>query len=472
MVGYSQRELLEMSFAELTHPEDLGENLELGEKLFNREIPFYQLQKRYVKKDSEVIWIKLTASLIRDQKGEPLYGLAIIEDITDVKRKQEEALARQKLEGLGVLAGGIAHDFNNLLGGILAEAELTEAELPVGSPAVDEIQRIKQSAIRGAEIVRELMIYSGQDARPAIEAVDLSRLVEEMLNLLKISISKHATLRTNFGDNLPSVSANAAQIRQVVMNLVINASEAMGEKQGVITLTTARCSGGEGLASGKGPALPSGDYVRLEVSDTGSGMTDAVKARLFDPFFSTKFIGRGLGLAVVQGIVRDHGGVIDFASSLGEGTTFKVILPCVSKVVPKVHSAISSSGNGQTNGPTGAILVVEDEEVLRFAVSKALRKSGYLVLEASDGATALNLLRSHKNEIDVVLLDVTLPGITSREILEETQRMRPDLRVIVTSAYSREMVDASFAGLKVEHFIRKPFQLADIGHLLGHVLSV
>jgi len=470
MVGYSEAELFQMSFADLTHPEDLGANAELGEKLFKREIPSYQLQRRYVRKDDEVIWINLTASLIRDQQGEPLYGLAMIEDITKVKRTQEEAVARQKLEGLGVLAGGIAHDFNNLLGGILAEAELTEADLPVGSPAVDEIQRIKQSALRGSEIVRELMIYAGQDQRAIGETLDLSRLVAEMLKLLEFSISKHAVLRTDLGDNLPPVGGNAAQIRQVVMNLVINASEAIGEKQGVIHVTTAQVSSGN-LASNSAMVLPPGDYVQLEVSDTGCGMTEALKAKIFDPFFSTKFVGRGLGLAVVRGILRGQGGAIDVMSSPGEGATFKVFLPCAPERATK-PIAPSSSSVAQAKARTETILVVEDEQILRLAVSKGLRKCGFAVMEATDGSDAVDLLRTHEESIDVVLLDFTLPGTSSREVFEKTQRMRPDLKVIVTSAYSKDTVDASFTGLKVEHFIRKPFQLDDLAQLLGEILFV
>jgi len=471
MVGYSEAELLQMSFADVTHPDDLGANAELGEKLFKREIPSYQLQRRYVRKDDEVIWINLTASLIRDQQGEPLYGLAMIEDITNVKRTQEEAVARQKLEGLGVLAGGIAHDFNNLLGGILAEAELTEADLPVGSPAVGEIQRIKQSALRGSEIVRELMIYAGQDQRAIGETLDLSRLVAEMLKLLEFSISKHAVLRTDLDDNLPPVGGSAAQIRQVVMNLVINASEAIGEKEGVIHVTTARVSSGN-LVSNSAMVLPPGAYVQLEVSDTGCGMTELLKAKIFDPFFSTKFVGRGLGLAVVQGILRGQGGAIDVVSSPGEGTTFKVFLRCAPDRARKLPIAPSSFGVGQAKAQTGTILVVEDEQILRLAVSKALRKSGFVVMEAINGSDAIDLLRTHEERIEVVLLDFTLPGISSREVFEETQRMRPDLKVIVTSAYSKDTVDVAFTGLKVEHFIRKPFQLGEIAQLLGEVLSV
>jgi len=471
MVGYSEAELLRMSFPDITHPDDLRANVELAEKLFKHEIPFYQLQKRYVRRNGEVIWIKLTASVIRDQRDEALYGLGMIEDMTEIKRTQEEALARQKLESLGVLAGGIAHDFNNLLGGILAEAELVEADLPPYSSPLEEIQRIKQSALRGSEIVRELMIYAGQNQTVLVEAVDISRLAEEMLELLKVSISKHAVLRTVLHDNLPAVHGNAAQIRQVVMNLVINASEAIGEKQGVITVTTAQVTGSENLAFNGATILPQGDYVRLQVSDTGCGMTEAVKAKIFDPFFSTKFAGRGLGLGVVQGIVRGHGGTIDLKSSPGEGTTFQVFLPCTPQRVAKIHRAIRSSGVGQSKARTGTILVVEDEETLRLAVSTALRKSGFSVMEANDGSSAMELLRTHTDEIDAILLDVTLPGIASREIFEEAQRIRPDLKVIVTSAYSKETVDASFAGLAVEHFIRKPFRLADIARLLGGVLS-
>jgi len=186
-------------------------------------------------------------------------------------------------------------------------------------------------AIRGAEIVRELMIYAGQDGTALLEAVDLSRLVEEILELLRVSISKHAVLRylrTDLSRNLPAVRGNAAQIRQVVMNLVINASEAIGEKEGIINATTVLVSGSVNLASTGTTGMPPGEYVRLEVSDNGCGMTETVKAKIFDPFFSTKFAGRGLGLAVVQGIVRAHGGEINLRSAPGEGTTFQVFLPC------------------------------------------------------------------------------------------------------------------------------------------------
>jgi PAS domain S-box-containing protein len=403
---------------------------------------------------------------LRNAKGVINRIIGSCVDITDLKRTQEEALAKQNLESLGVLAGGIAHDFNNLLGGIYAQAELVETDLAAGSAASETIQTIKDSAMRGSEIVRELMVYAGKDQANCIEPLDVSRLVEEMLGLLKVSISKHAILKTDLGKELPLAPGNASGLRQIVMNLVINASEAIGEQDGVITVTTAHEECIEDAGFGQAAELPQGNYVRLEVSDTGSGMTEATKAKIFDPFFSTKFAGRGMGLAVVKGIVRDHGGAIQVVSTPGIGTTFRVLLPSAENRPSENRPAIPFTKLPQASAPTGIILVVEDEEVLRTAVSKALRKTGCSVLEAVDGSSARELLRAHKDDLDAILLDVTLPGISSREILEEACKMRHDLRVVVTSAYSKETVGASFAGVAVHQFIRKPYRLSDVVRLL------
>jgi len=391
-------------------------------------------------------------------------------DITDLKRTQEEALAKQNLESLGVLAGGIAHDFNNLLGGIFAQAELVEPDLAASSSAHETIEKIKDSALRGSEIVRQLMIYAGKDQPNCIEGLDVSRLVEEMLELLKISISKHAVLKTDLAYDVPLAWGNASQLRQVVMNLVINASEAIGDKDGVITVTTSHEKISENTASG-GAHGPHGNYVRLEVSDTGSGITESTRARIFDPFFSTKFAGRCMGLAVVKGIVRDHGAAIHVASTPGMGTTFRVLLPCAERKPLENRFAIPSADLPQPGAPTATILVVEDEEALRTAVSKVLRRTGCSVMEAVDGCSAMELLRAHKDELDAILLDVTLPGISSREVFEEARKMRHDLRVVVTSAYSKESVGTSFDGLAVHQFIRKPYRLGDVVRLLRDTAS-
>jgi PAS domain S-box-containing protein len=402
---------------------------------------------------------------LRDADGRIYRLVGCCSDLTEVRHIQEQALARQKLEGMGVLASGIAHDFNNLLGGILASAELAVAERAHGSFGNEELLSIQTAAVRGAEIVRQLMIFGGAESA-AFEPVGLSILVEEMLQLLRVSISKHATLEIDLGKNLRAAQANPTQIRQVVMNLVTNASEAIGERQGVIRVTTGLTKIDRGSAATGAANLPDGDYVHLEVSDTGCGISPQVQPRIFDPFFTTKHAGRGMGLAVVQGIIRSHGGAIHLVSAPGQGTTFRILLPSTAQKAQQIQSPNILATGEAMQRRAGTVLVVEDEDVLRIAVSKALRKRGYSVIEADDGSAALDLIRAHQEGIDLLLLDVTIPGISSREVLEHARRVRPELRVILTSAYSRETVDASFAGLPVERFIRKPFRLGDLVSML------
>ena len=251
-------------------------------------------------------------------------------DITDRKQSQDRMLASQKLESLGVMAAGVAHDFGNLLGTILANADLALSEMASDSPGRDGVQEIATVALRASEIVQLLMASAGAKSSPDILGpLDLSIEVEQILRLLNVSISKRAAVHRNLAHDLPAVRGNVAQIHQVVMNLVTNASEALGGKQGTITVTTDVVH----LAGGRGnglSSLPEGDYVRLRVSDTGCGMTDETRARIFDQFFTTKSTGRGLGLAAVHGIVRSHGGAIHVESAPGEGSTFEVFFPSVS----------------------------------------------------------------------------------------------------------------------------------------------
>jgi PAS domain S-box-containing protein len=466
--GRTLEQELGNGWASGVHAHDLDRCISVYSSSFDSRRDF-QMEYRLRRADGAYRWM-LDSGVPRFAPNEGFAGyIGSCIDITDLKRTQEEDMARQKLESLGVLAGGIAHDFNNLLGGILVEAELVESELVAGLSPMDEVARIKAVAIRGAEIVRELMIYAGRDQASLVEPVDLSRLVEEMLELLKVSISKQVVLKTDLDEDLPAVWGNAPQIRQILMNLVINASEAIGEREGMISVATSRASRCSSVVF-NATTFPPGEYVLLEVSDTGCGMTVEATAKIFDPFFTTKFPGRGLGLAVVQGIVRAHGGAIHLISAPNQGARFQVLLPCTSAKTLEIPTAMASAAE-QSTVRAGTILVVEDEELLRLAVSRALRKKGFSVMEASDGSAAMDLMRIHKEDIDVILLDVTLPGRSSREIFEEVQRTRPNLKIILTSAYDRNTVDVSFTGLSVTHFIRKPFQLSDLTGVLQDVLS-
>lgn len=338
--GRTLEQELGNGWASGVHPHDLDRCIAVYSSSFDSRRNF-QMEYRLRRADGTYRWI-LDSGVPRFAPNEGFAGyIGSCIDINDLKRTQEEDLARQKLESLGVLAGGIAHDFNNLLGGILAEAELVESELLEGLSPMDEVARIKAVAIRGSEIVRELMIYAGRDQASLVEPVDLSRLVEEMLDLLKVSISKQVVLKTYLDDDLPAVWGSAAQIRRVLMNLVINASEAIGEREGMISVSTSPASRSS-AAVDDAMKLPPGEYVLLEVSDTGCGMTVEESAKIFDPFFTTKFPGRGLGLAVVQGIVRAHGGAIQLMSSPSQGSRFQVLWPCASAKIPEVPTVISS----------------------------------------------------------------------------------------------------------------------------------
>jgi PAS domain S-box-containing protein len=469
MVGYSEAELLQMSFPDLTSPDDLQADLALAERLFAGEIPSYRIQKRYVKKNGEIIWINLTAALLRDEEGEPTHELKMIEDITDFKHSQEEAFARQKLESVGLLARGIAHDFNNLLGGVVVEAEVAEAEWRAGDSPLETIQRLRTAAMRGAEIVRELMVYSGQDSAEPVEAINLSTLVEEMLELLRTSIPRQVALHHDLDGNIPSVLGRASQLRQIVMNLIINGSEAIGPKAGTIAITTSPASLPRTPMIVSPPKPASGGYLKLEVSDNGIGMSKEVQAKIFDPFFSTKSTGRGLGLAVVERIVRDYEGAIKLMSIPGQGTTFEIYFPSIGETTGRTASAARVADKVH-RARSGTVLIVEDEEALRFGVATLLGRGGFEVIEASDGSSALELIRSSRG-IDLLLLDMTLPGVSSREVLDEAQRCRSNLKVILTSAYSKETVDAFFAGARTEGFIRKPFQFHDLITLVEEALS-
>jgi PAS domain S-box-containing protein len=442
--GRSMGQELGNGWLEGVHPDDVGPCFQNYSTCFDERQSF-RIEYRLRRADGEYRWVLDRGAPRFTASGEFTGYIGSAVDITDLKRAREEALTREKLESLAVLTRGIAHDFNNLMGNILAEAEVAETHLTEGASPQDEIQQIKTAAMRASEVVGELMIYSGEE-KTSFELVNLSTLVEEMLELLRISISKHVVMHVDLDRHLPPVNGNATQIRQIVMNLIINASQAIGEEAGEIVVRTSPDS--------------SGERVRLEVSDTGCGISDVEKEKIFDAFFTSKPGGHGLGLAVVQGIVTSHGGTINVDSTPGKGSTFEVILPRAEEL-----PAAAPPGFAQTEPDTaacGTVLLVEDEGTLQFATSKLLRKKGFKVLPANDGWAALELFKEHANDIGVVLLDLTLPGIPGREVLRELRAIKPDVKVVLTSAYDQSAAGAPPAGERDLAFLRKPYAVADL----------
>ena len=447
-------------------PEDRQILLEAHERVRSSDAPL-DIEFRIIRPDGEVRWVRTVLESVRDNRGVVVRTVGATQDVTDLKRAQEENFARQKLETVGTLASGIAHDFNNLLGGVLAQIELAQAECTAGSYPDEELKLVEKLALRGSEIVRQLMIYAGKEAQVSTH-IDVSQVVEEMLALLRFSVSKHAALETHLGKDLPPVRGSAAQLRQVVMNLVTNASEALGDQDGVIRVTTGRATVDRAAAVSEG--VPEGEYLQLEVSDTGSGMPPEMQARVFDPFFTTKSSGRGLGLSVVHGIVRNFDGVMHLASHPGKGTTFRILLPCAEPTSETTADSIPRAKDPTQLSHGATVLVVEDEDPLREAVAKLLRKSGFEVLEAANGTAAIDLLRANGTGIDIILLDMTMPGPSSYEVVAEAAQTRHDVKVILTSAYTEELA-ANMWSPQIRGFLRKPFRHEDLVETLGSVLS-
>ena len=464
--GSTMDQAIGLGWSAMIHPDDRARCNESYSSAFDGRRSF-QTECRLRRADGEYRWV-LAAGVPHFEPGGAFSGyVGTCTDITEVKVAQQDLLARQKLKGLGVLAGGIAHDFNNLLGSILATSELVLSEIPDHSPAYGKVETITRIAERAAGIVNQMMAYAGQE-NPVFESLDLAGLINEMLLFLKVSISKKAALTVDLPENLPAVRGDAAQIRQVVMNLITNASEALGEREGGISITLTHERSCPYPRAESTPALLLNEHLRLSVRDTGCGMTEEIQSRIFDPFFTTKLTGRGLGLAAVQGIVRDHGGLIKVVSAPGQGTRFDVLLPCTDQpaAVPVDHRSPVHAAAISSERAVGTVLLVEDEHELRTAVARMLGKQNFTVLEALDGHSAVELFRANSQGIDVVLLDLTLPGMNGRDVLQELRRMKPSVVVAITTAYSKATAFSGIDGQEPWLYIRKPYRLSELTELL------
>ncbi|MDJ0521505.1 MAG: response regulator [Planctomycetota bacterium] len=411
-------------------------------------------------------WILVSATP-RDPAGSTGGGWDFVgADITDVKRAQSERTKMerqiqhtQKLESLGVLAGGIAHDFNNLLTGILAHANMALTSLGAESPLAPHMRGIETAAVRAAGLTQQMLAYSGK-GRFVVEPIDLTVLVKEMTYLLEASISKRATLRYDLAENLPAVMADATQVRQVVMNLITNASDALHASPGILSITTGVQQADDTYLAQTyfGSEVPPGRYVFVEVSDTGIGMDAETQAKLFDPFFTTKATGRGLGLSAVLGIVRGHKGTLKLYSEVGKGTSVKVLFPASEESIePEREDPTIASWRAE-----GTVLVVDDEEGVRLVLETVLGTAGFDVLTANDGADGLKAFKEHEDEIVLVLLDMTMPRMDGEAAFRELRQLKPDVRAILMSGYNAQDATSRFAGKGLAGFIQKPFRPAEL----------
>jgi len=422
-------------------------------------------------------WVRIDVTRIPGRKGEAIgLGIRII-DITELKRVEEERRnfdARlqhaQKLESLGVMAGGIAHYFNNLLMAILGNVDLALQEMPEDSSLRESIVEIEKASLRASVLCRQMLAYAGK-GEFVVGPISLNKVVEDLVYLLRTSLGKKAVLNMHLERDLPAIDADASQLQQVVMNLITNASESLGDGSGKITITTSveECDQARLSRTYLDDELPDGWYVILKVADTGCGMDLDTQEKLFEPFYSSKFTGRGLGLSAVLGIIRGHGGAIAVNSRLGDGTTLEVFLPALETLPPAAEVVSVEQAEGWRG--SGTILLVDGEASVRKVGERMLRSLGFIVLSAEDGFEAVEMFKRHMDEIVCVVLGLTMPRMDGYETILRLKSIRGDVDILLATGFSEGEVSSRVEAGSVAGYLQKPYQLSTLRSKLQGVLG-
>jgi PAS domain S-box-containing protein len=475
LVGYGLDELRDLPLGAALVPEERETVVALYKARLAGKQPPSVYETRLLHKNGHEVEVEISAALF-EYRGKPA-DLAVVRDISDRKtaererRKLEEQIqCAQRLESLGVLAGGIAHDFNNLLVGVLGNATLALEDLPSDAPARESVEAIEVAGTRAAELVAQMLAYAGKGTvEPRV--LDLTPVAQEMVKLLESSIDKKARLRLELAAGLPAVRVDPAQLRQVVMNLVTNASDALGGEAGEIVLSTGMMDhNDEGLQRGAclPGAPPQGRCCYVRVSDTGGGMDGATLGKIFEPFFSTKFAGRGLGLAATLGIVRRHRGAIHVESAPGR-TVFTVLLPAWTGAEEEAEE--TDGARGEHWRGAGKVLLVDDEPLVATVGRRMLERLGFEVQVASNGRVALDAFAAAPETFTLVLLDLSMPVMNGTECLNEIRKIKPDATIVFSSGYSAEEATACFSGLGLAGFIQKPYRYGALAARLEAILG-
>ncbi len=421
------------------------------------ELGVYQEDFNFIDSAGNSIPTACTIMSLPDEQGKADRTAIIARDLRDEIALQRQIEHGQRLESLGVLAGGIAHDFNNILTAILGNAALAELKVEEPVKTAKYLRNIVKSSERAAALCKQMLAYSGK-GKFVVKPLSLSDMVDDITKLLKVSIAKNITININLDPQLPAVDVDEAQIQQVIMNLVINASDAIGDGDGIITVKTGvmETDNASWRTSLVQDDLPQGRYVYLEVTDNGCGMDEKTLQHIFDPFFTTKFTGRGLGLSAVLGIIRGHHGTLYIDSKAGTGTTFRMLLP-----ISQQQTAISddrAEKNEKSRHNAGTVLIVDDEDAILEIASLMLEDAGFKTLTAVDGLDAVQTYRKHRNEISAVLLDMTMPKMDGQECFQALHKINSDIIVILSSGYNEQDAISNFTNKGLAGFIQKPYR--------------
>ncbi|HYK09769.1 MAG TPA: PAS domain S-box protein [Gemmatimonadales bacterium] len=464
-LGYRSDELLQRHAVDVTHPDDVPDARRLLGRVPTLQAPHHQ-EKRYLRKDGSVMWANLTTSLVRDAEHQPKFFISVIEDLTQRKRLEQQLLHAQKLEALGQLAGGVAHDFNNVLGVMLGYTQIVERTLPDGDPRRADVGEIRKAGLRAADLIAQLLAFA-RKSESIPQVIDLSPMVAGLDRILPRVLGENITLRIDLQPKLPPVKVDPSQFEQVMLNLAINARDAMPEG-GTLSIETDVVWLDQDYVQ-RHPDSKVGRHVMIAVSDTGTGISREVLSRIFEPFFTTKAPGRGtgLGLAMCYGIIKQAGGNIWAYSEPGEGTTFRLYLPTVGGEAPAAAEAVRV-----VDLPRGdeVVLIAEDDPQLRQLNERILRECGYAVLVAEDGEEALELARHASPPVDILVTDMVMPDMNGLQVADQLLRSLPDLKVLCVTGYAahRTLGTVRERGFGL---LQKPFTTDELARRVRNMLD-
>jgi PAS domain S-box-containing protein len=472
-LGYEDQELASSMevWDSLVHPEDRPAVLAAIDEHGKKQTPFYASEHRLKTKSGEYKWVFTRGRAAWDDAGKVVRMTGSTTDISQRRLLENQLRQAQQMESIGRLAAGVAHDFNNLLAAILGHASFMQLHLTPDSPLVPGLESITKASTRAAELCKQMLAYAGQGSY-SIEQIDVNSAIADTLSLVNVSISKKINLSLARSNQPAVIKADVAQIRQVLMNLVLNAAEAIGENTGSISIRVSRLRPAPAdLANAIfQPKAIAAEYVRVEVIDTGCGMSKETQEKIFEPFFTTKFTGRGLGLSAVLGIVKAHDGLLKISSGVGRGTTFEILLPLLEgAAAPKAepeHESEPELWHG-----SGTVLLVDDEASVRESTRNLLTELGFRVLLAENGEQGLHTFASHVKEIVAVILDLTMPRLGGAEVFEQIRKIRPRLPVLLSSGYNEQNTMERFTGTGLAGFLQKPFSINDLASKLRDCLS-
>jgi PAS domain S-box-containing protein len=462
MLGYTETELQEMNFSALTHSEDVRKHMNLYDELLAGKRDFFQAEKRYINKNGNIVWGQLTVSLVRDQDQNPLFVIGLIEDIGEKKELINERIKASKLESIGILAGGIAHDFNNLLTAIIGNITLAKKQMAPDNTAAKRLTEAEKAVLRTRDLTQQLLTFS-KGGEPVKRAVPISDIIKDSATFAL----RGSSVRCEFDipADLWRAKVDAGQFSQVIQNLAINAGHAMPEG-GTLTISASN----ETVPDESGLPVSSGKYIKISVTDQGAGIAEDVIPRIFDPYFTTKEEGSGLGLSIVHSIIKNHDGLIQVESEPGQGTVFHIYLPAIARKKKPEQFSTEKIIYG-----SGKILLMDDEEMILDFASELLKELGYTVALAKDGEEAITLYKKAQKTdapFAVILMDITIPGgMGGKEAIREILKLDENAKVIVSSGYAKDPIMSNYKEYGFVGVVPKPYKVEELSQELHRVLA-